>query len=111
MSDVPDALFPLWFGMIAAEWVVFIMWFDWWRTYRRLTRPLYAVLTFFLAIQEVLQENWANAVLFSIYSVGAAYSWWNDDDNKRNRRKLRDRLARKVVNLGGRLGVVQPSEG
>lgn len=47
--------------------------------------------------------------MWAWFTMMHIYQWWHDEDNQRRRRKLRERLAERVKDIGGRLIVVRPS--
>jgi hypothetical protein len=82
--------------------------------YRRVKSWLnlvFVVLSCLLAMCSFALGEWFTGVWFAALAAIVGYSWWNDDDTKRRRRKLASRVAGRVIDLGGRLGVVRPAEG
>lgn len=70
----------------------------------------WAIFTFLIAVGAYIAGEKILCALYSFYCVFFTYKWWHDDQNKRKRKKLLDRAAGRVKDIGGRLKVVQPNE-
>lgn len=82
-----------------------LSWQDTWNFFYPLTTGL---LCFFIAVGCLIFDRYALAGLYTISTVYRLYRWWHDDYNKRKRKKLLDRMAGVVREVGGKLKVVQP---
>jgi type II secretory pathway component PulF len=81
---------------------------DLWEVWDFCFGPVYAISSFLLAVSAVIVQNWTGAVVFSVCTVFGGWSWWHNDRHRRKRKKLLEKGAGRVVDLGGRLGVVRP---
>lgn len=79
---------------------------DLWEVWDFVFGPVYTISAFLLLISAVLARNWTGVVIFSVCVALGAWSWWNNDRHRRNRKKLLARGARRVVDLGARFGVI-----
>lgn len=80
-------------------------WIEEWPYYYRL---VCGVLCFFIAVGLLIQGLHVISGFYTAASVIHFYRWWHDDRNKRKRKKLVDRMAGVVREIGGRLKVVNP---
>lgn len=97
-------------GLFAAEWVVFLLYPMSLAWLQSITTPILAFFAFIFAVNGVIEQRWVSVIVNSTFSTYYAYRWWNDEDQRRKRKKLRDKLAGRVADLGGRLGIVRPNE-
>lgn len=106
------ALIMLWAGFNASHFIICLVlrpsWQDIWTD---IWIPVYCVTTFCFAVNAVVDHDWIGAGINSFFCVFVGWTWWNDRDSRRRRKKLLDRAAGRVKDMGGRLTVVRPSEG
>lgn len=69
----------------------------------------YTLACAYITCRSVAEGKYVRAGVYVVLTAVAGYFWWNNDRNKRWRKKLRDRLAERVTDVGGRLKVVQPA--
>ena len=70
--------------------------------------PVIALLCFVIAVGLLVQDQYALTGLYAFAASMRTYKWWHNDRHKRKRRKLLDRMAGRVRDVGGKLKVVQP---
>lgn len=88
------------------EFVVLMRRPDLRKSVRYYGEPFEALLCMAIAITSMILDHHVVAGLYTFVATMTAYLWWHDEDNKRRRKKLRERLARRVKEMGGRLKVV-----
>lgn len=71
--------------------------------------PAFCVCTFLQTVNAVIEEAWFNVGLFSFYTVVMGWIWWHNDRNNKRRKRLRDKAAARIVNVGGRLKIQRPA--
>jgi hypothetical protein len=76
------------------------------RTWKLVFGPAYTITAFLCAAMSLAMHDYLNTALFSLWALLGAWTWWHDEDQRRRRKKLREKLAAKVVDLGGKLKVV-----
>lgn len=65
-----------------------------------------ALLALCVAMMAMLRHDWINATLYAWLAASDASKWWDDDENKRGRKKLLEKIKRRIRQSGtGRLGV------
>lgn len=80
-------------------------WIEEWPYYYRL---ICGVLCFFIAVGTLIEGQHIISGMYTAATVIHFYRWWHDDRNKRKRKKLLDRMAGVVRDIGGKLKVVSP---
>jgi hypothetical protein len=71
---------------------------------------IYAVNSFFFAVEALIDREWIPLAIYSFWTIVMAYLWWNDDDRRKRRKKLAARVAGHVVVTAAGLKV-QPNVG
>lgn len=95
--------------MLIAEWMVLFVWtgrYDAWSLY---WPPAFAAVLFTAAVAEAEIDRWILATWDAVWASLVLYLWWRQQ--RRKRKKLLDRAAGVVRDVGGRLKVIRPAEG
>lgn len=65
-----------------------------------------ALLSYSFAVVSVIQSDWIGTCLWAYACIIEVWDYWNDDENKKRRKKLWGRVKRRVrIRASGRLGV------
>jgi hypothetical protein len=70
----------------------------------------WAIVCFLVALSAVLQRRWVVVGIYTFLAAMSFHAWWDNDRNRRRRKKLLERSSGVVRDMGGRLRVVRPAE-
>lgn len=78
--------------------------------WRFVYHPVAGVLCFVIAVGLLIQNERVLTAMYTFSAVVHLRRWWFDERNRRKRKRLLDRAAGVVRDMGGRLKVVRPVE-
>lgn len=71
--------------------------------------PIYTITAFFVAVGLLIQGNMACAI-YIVFAIYGGWNWWHNDRHRRRRKRLRDKAAGRVRDVGGKLKEIRPGE-
>jgi hypothetical protein len=79
------------------------------RTFFLLADPILVILDFIMALGYLVIGQYLASAWFAFWAITIGWRWWKDKNNRKRRKKLLERGAGFVVDIGGRLKVVRPA--
>lgn len=95
--------------LVVVDFVIYIVGPSWREDWSFVFDPTYTLTSFLMAVAQRIDHHTWLSLLYLFYSGLALWLWWHNDKNKRKRRKMLDRAASRVKDMGGRLKVIKPA--
>ncbi len=108
--------YPLWvtgfataFCVISViDWILFIKRPSYYDAVEFYLEPLQILIAFVLAVYFYIQRDWFTCAIYLLMVIFGGWVWWSRHDKRR--KKLLRKTAERVVDAGGRLKVVRPTD-
>jgi hypothetical protein len=94
---------------VVSDLIIFVANPPWQEIWNFFYLPAWVVVLTLEALVSFAAGDWLAGVLQAAFAAIGAWIWWHNHKNRKRRKKMAERVAERIVDLGGVLGV-QPVE-